>query len=183
MAATTREIDPHRLRAAEWRHLPVLQDPEELRLLGERELRDLVEEERAAGGLLQEAGLRLDGSRERPLAVAEEGALEQRLGNGGTVDRDERSTRPPTAVVDGAGGELLPRSRGTGDEHRRAHLGRLAQRATRLAHRGASPMSRSAEKRPCTARRKPSTSRWSSTSRATFRSTAATVSTLKGFTT
>jgi hypothetical protein len=54
---------------------------------GERGLRDLVEEEGAAVGLLEEALARADGAGERAARVPEELALQQRLGHRRAVDR------------------------------------------------------------------------------------------------
>ena len=58
-----------------------------------RGLADLVEEERSALRLLEEALLLLDGARERAALVAEELGLEEVLGHRAAVDRDERAGR------------------------------------------------------------------------------------------
>src|SRR2546422_8122535 len=54
-------------------------------------IRDLVEEQRAATGLLEPADLAHDRPGERTLLVPEQLAFEQVLGDGGAVDGDERS--------------------------------------------------------------------------------------------
>src|SRR6185503_20145739 len=60
---------------------------QQLRLRGGRQLRDLVEEERAAARRLEQAGLRRGRARERTALVAEELALDDRLGERGAVER------------------------------------------------------------------------------------------------
>ena len=71
----------------------LLQRAEELHLEVQRELADLVEEERALVGDLELARARRDGARERALHVAEELALDEVLGDGAAVDDDERAVR------------------------------------------------------------------------------------------
>src|SRR5262249_60322710 len=74
-----------------------------LRLQGVREQADLVEEDRAAVGGLEQARLRLAGVRERAALEAEHLRLEQGLGNRRAVDVDERPGAPR------AGGVKRPR--------------------------------------------------------------------------
>ena len=57
-----------------------LEHAQKLRLRRQRHLADLVEQHRAGGRALEQAGLRLDRSGERALLVPEQLALEQRLG-------------------------------------------------------------------------------------------------------
>src|SRR5439155_515742 len=113
--ADERELDPrddarphaahavgtHRL------HFLVLQDAEQLRLHGRRRLADLVEEDGALARLLEEPAAVALGAGEGPAQVAEELALEERLGEGGAVLHQERRLRARAAVVDGARQELL----------------------------------------------------------------------------
>ena len=72
-----------------------------------RHLGDLVEEQRAAIGELEAALPPLDGAGERALLVAEELALEQRLGNRRAVDRHERHGRARAQLVDRLRDQLL----------------------------------------------------------------------------
>ena len=58
--------------------LALLQDAQQLGLQRRRQLADLVEEQRAAVGLLERPTLPLGGAGERAALVAEELALEQR---------------------------------------------------------------------------------------------------------
>ena len=68
---------------------PLLEGAQQLGLQPEREVADLVEEERAAVGLDEESGAGAARVGEGAAGVAEELALEQRLGHGRAVDRDE----------------------------------------------------------------------------------------------
>src|SRR5262249_60159836 len=63
---------------------------QDLRLEGERQIADLVEEERAAVRQLEFAGLAVLRAGEGALLVAEQFRLEQRLGDRRTVDGDKR---------------------------------------------------------------------------------------------
>jgi hypothetical protein len=69
--------------------LALLDDAEQLGLEGDRGLGDLVEEEGPAVGLLEEAPAGGDGAGEGAPGVAEELALQQRLGDGSAVHRDK----------------------------------------------------------------------------------------------
>ena len=83
-------VDGDRLGAADAAHLARLERAQELRLQLERQLADLVEEERAAVGALEGAGDAGDGAGEGAALVAEELALDQRRRHGAAVDDDER---------------------------------------------------------------------------------------------
>jgi hypothetical protein len=107
----------------------------------EGHLAHLVEEERAAVGELEEALLVFGGARERALLVPEELALEQVLGHGRAVLRDEELVLAARLVVHGAGDELLARAGLALDEHRDARVDHLAELLEELPHRSAlSPM-------------------------------------------
>src|SRR4030095_4667889 len=82
-----------------------LEHAQELRLDRQRDLADLVEEDRAAVGLFEETLLRGDGARERTLLVAEEVRLDEALGDRGAAHGYERplAARPR---VDRGGGDL-----------------------------------------------------------------------------
>ena len=71
--------------------LAVLEEAQQQRLHAQAHLADFVEEQRAAVGQLQLAGLVAVGAGEAALDVAEQLRLEQRLGEAGAVDRDERA--------------------------------------------------------------------------------------------
>src|SRR3989441_4314049 len=79
----------------------LLDDLEELDLQRQLDVADLVEEQRAAVGRLEQAGLRRLRVRIGAALVAEELGLEERRGNRGAVDLDERPGAPLALVVDG----------------------------------------------------------------------------------
>src|SRR6185295_2133882 len=87
-----------------------------------RELADLVEEERPAVGLLEEAAPPRRGAGEGAGLVTEELAREHALGEDAAALGDEGPARAIAAVVDRAGHELLAGPRLAEDQHR--HVGR-----------------------------------------------------------
>ena len=123
LAAMIRTSTCRLSRLADRAHLAVLENPEELGLGLERQLGDLVQEERAAVSGGEEAGVSGLRTRERAAAMPEELALHQIARQGRAVQRDERLPRAPAAGVDGPRHQLLARARLAGDEH-----GRLAAR-------------------------------------------------------
>jgi hypothetical protein len=72
-----------------------------------RHVADLVEEQRAAIGLLEAAAAQCIGAGEGALLVTEQLGLEQLGGNGRRVQGDERLVGPGTMVVQGAGDQFL----------------------------------------------------------------------------
>src|SRR5262249_54175582 len=113
-------VDAPPLRAADGSHLLLLQDAEQLHLHRRRHVADLVEEERAAVGLDEEARLVAERSSERTAHVAEELALEQRLGERSAIDGDERTGAARAVLVDRARDHLLPGAALAEDQHRAA---------------------------------------------------------------
>ena len=92
------DVERHLAVAADRPHRPLLQRAQQLRLQRERQLADLVEEERAAVRLHEEARARAARVGEGAARVAEQLALEQRLGHRGAVDGDERPVRAPACA-------------------------------------------------------------------------------------
>ena len=86
---------------------------------------------------LEDAGPAIVRAGERALLVAEDLALEQRLGNRGAVDGDERERRARAQLVDGLRDELLARPRLAPDEHRRRRRRRLLDHAIERSNPGA----------------------------------------------
>ena len=82
-------VDLALLAGADRANAAALEHVEQLRLQRGRHLADLVEKQRAAVGLGEEAGAIGDRAGERAFDVAEQLALEQRLGQRRAVDRDE----------------------------------------------------------------------------------------------
>jgi hypothetical protein len=101
------DVHRERTRRAHPLHLPELEGAQELRLEVERQLPDLVEEDGPAVRLLEGPLAQPVGAREGPLLVPEQLALDEGLGDGRAVDRDEGRLATPRSVVDGAGDELL----------------------------------------------------------------------------
>ena len=118
------------LRGAEPLELAGLQHAQQLGLHLERQLADLVEEDRAPVRQLEAAGRAGDRAGEGALLVAEELALDERGGQGRAVHRDERPAPAGAAVVDGARHQLLAGPGLAEHEHRRVgrrHLAHLPQ--------------------------------------------------------
>ena len=86
------------LGAAHGTHLVLLQDAQELDLQARRHVADLVEQQSAAIGGLEQALVGADRAGEGAFLVAEELRFEQVLGHGAAVDGDEgrdRDVRSP----------------------------------------------------------------------------------------
>ena len=90
MAAMMRTSTLNGRRLAERADFAGLEEAEELRLEVEAELADFVEEQRAAAGGADDAGVVAVGAGEGAAAVAEELALEHVARHGGAVEGDER---------------------------------------------------------------------------------------------
>ena len=127
--------DPHVDRAllarADGAHGAALEHVQQLGLEGRGHLADLVEQERAAVGLGEEARARGGRAREGALHVAEELALEQGLGKRGAVDGDERAAGAAARGVDRAGQGGLARAGLAHEEHRASRRPRRARRRRR----------------------------------------------------
>src|SRR6266851_4882957 len=91
--------------------LPLLQRPEQVLLKGGARLADLIKKKGSPIGDLEESGRIVHGARESALLVAEELALQERLGQGGAVDRYEGFVLPRAVGVNRPGDQFLPRSR------------------------------------------------------------------------
>ena len=105
------EVDADRTVGADRIDLAVLQRAQQLHLDVERQLADLVEEERAAVGLAELADMLVGGAGEGALLVAEEDALDEIVGNRAAIDRDERSSAAVAGALDGARDQLLADAR------------------------------------------------------------------------
>ncbi len=95
----------------------ILEHAQELDLGGERQLGDLVEEERAAVRGLDAAHAPGAGVGVEARLVAEELALDQAFGQGAAIDRDERAVAPLAEAVQRARHQLLAGPGFPGDEH------------------------------------------------------------------
>src|SRR5262249_61018428 len=100
-------VDADRPLAADPLELALLQQPQQLGLHRRRHVADLVEEQRAAVGLLELAEMSCRGAGERAFFVAEQLRLDQLGGNRRAVDADERTIASAAALVDGPRHQLL----------------------------------------------------------------------------
>src|SRR6185295_5595746 len=113
------DVGPDRLRAPDALERLLLEYAQQLRLEVERQVADLVQEERAVVGELEAPEPSCDGARERAPLVSEQLALEEPGRDGGAVERDERTAPPPAQPVNQAGDQLLAGSGLAPDEDRR----------------------------------------------------------------
>ena len=111
VAATTRTSRAWRAGRADAANGVAVERTEELRLRVERQISDLVEEERAALGLLEGAAASRVRARERALLVAEELALDELARDARHVDRDERLVLARRERVERLRDELLAAAR------------------------------------------------------------------------
>ena len=114
--------------------LALLQHAQQLHLGGERDVADLVEEDGAAVGGVEEALLVALRAGEGALHVAEELRLEERLGEGAAVQGHEGMALARAAGVEGAGHQLLAGAALAGDEHRGGAVGHRVDHPRHLAH-------------------------------------------------
>src|SRR5262249_30305852 len=128
------DLDLNLLAAADPPERVLLEDPQELRLHRDVHLGDLVEEERAVVGELEASEPPFERSREGAALVAEDLALDQRLGNGRTIDGHERTLAPLGGLVDRPRDQFLPGATLAVDEDRRAAVGGQLDPAIRLLH-------------------------------------------------
>ena len=105
------------LAAAEALELPVLDDAQDLLLHEGGGGREFVEEERAAVGALEAALVRPGGPGEGARLVAEEFALEERVGDGRAVHLEERGVPAVREIVQPRRDQLLARAALADDEH------------------------------------------------------------------
>src|SRR4051794_7585692 len=130
-------VDALLLTAAQTPERPLLQDAQQLHLRRRLHLGNLVEEQRAAVRELEDADAAVLRAGEGAFLVAEDLALEQRLGNRRAVDRHERERRARAQLVDGLRDQLLAGARLAGDQHRRLRRRRLLDHAIHTADAGA----------------------------------------------
>ena len=159
-----------------------LEHVQELRLERGRHLAHLVEEQRAAVGLGEEAARALVAPGERALHVAEELALQERLGERRAVDGDERAAGARARRVDGARERALARAGLADDEHRRLGVRHARGDVEDLAHRRAlrDQAAEADARRAASARRLRASPRTRASSSARPRKSASS-SSLKGF--
>ena len=133
------DADVHRQRhvLADPADLLLLQDPVELDLHRQRQVADLVEEDGAAVGLLEEAALQAGRAGEGAAGVAEELALHELGRQGAAVDRHEAAVLAGAPGVDGPGRQLLAGAGLAGEQHRDVERAGLLEELVDLPHRRA----------------------------------------------
>ena len=114
-------------------HHAILDDAQQLGLEGLRHLGELVQEEGAAVGGFEQAGLVAVGAGKGPLAVAEHLGLEQRLGQGGAVDGHDAPAGAAAVLVNELRDHFLAGATLAADEHRGVGGGHLPGQLHRLA--------------------------------------------------
>ena len=123
------DVGPDRMVAADRDELALLQHPQQPGLRLERHVADLVEEQRAAIGLLEPAEPARVGAGERALLVAEQLALDQLARDRRHVDGDERAVAALAEIVQRARHQLLAGAGLAGDQH--GEVGVISRAMTR----------------------------------------------------
>ena len=126
-------VDVQRAGAADPLELLRFERAQDLGLQPERQIADLVEEQRAAVRHLEPARLAADGAGKCALLVAEQLGLEQRVGDRGAVDRDKRAVRARAQRVQRAREEFLSGAALAFEEHGGIRLARRGAAAVRPA--------------------------------------------------
>ena len=122
--------------AADPRDHLALEHAQQLGLQRQRHVADLVEEQRAAVGGLEEADLALVGAGERAALVAEQLALEQALGQRRAVELDQRPVAAAGALVDRLAHQLLADPGLAEDQHGHRGVGDPLDQRVDPLHRG-----------------------------------------------
>ena len=112
---------------------------EQLRLQLQRELADLVDQERAAVGALEDALAHRHRAGERPLLVPEQLRLDQVGRDGGAVEDDEGAIATPALLVERLGELLLAGARLPFQDHRDVGHGEAGEERIETTHRRAGP--------------------------------------------
>ncbi len=121
------DVDRDRRIATDALIRPFLQNAEQLDLDRQRDLADLIEEQRAAVGPAKASISGGVGTGERALFVTEEFALEDALGERGTVYGDERPFAAWAGAVQGLCREFLARAAFAREQHGCWRVGDLVQ--------------------------------------------------------
>jgi hypothetical protein len=115
----------------------LLQNAQQARLHGRRNVADFVQKDRPALGQGKAAGFVPPRVRERAGFVAEQFRFQQRVGQGAAVDGHEGLILAPRQRVDGAGEQLLAGAAGALDQHRAFAVRQQRQQLEHLPHRRA----------------------------------------------
>ena len=125
VAQTTRTSTSNASILAHAANFAAFQHAQQLGLHRLGQLADLVEEDRAAVGDFEQPDAVFVGAGERPFAMAEQLALDQRFGQGAAVDGHERLSRAQALIVHRAGDQFLAGAGLAQDQHRGVASARL----------------------------------------------------------
>src|SRR5579885_612205 len=95
----------------------LLQNPQQLHLSAGGHVANFIQKNCSTVGLLEAADASAFGAGKGAPLVTEQFAFQQRFGNGGAVDGDERSGGPVAVLVNGAGNKLLAGAGLAADQH------------------------------------------------------------------
>ena len=129
-------VGGQRLAAADALELALLHEPQQLALQRQRQLADLVEEQRAAVRRLDLADHARVGAGVRAALVAEQLALDERGRQRRAVDVDERRLAPRAVDVDRAREQALAGAGLAVEQHGRVGLRRAHDHLVHRGHRG-----------------------------------------------
>src|SRR6266566_690389 len=119
--------DPHvhadGLVTADPLEVALLEHAEQLRLQLQRQIPDLVQEERTPVGELKPPNASSQSARECTLLMSKQFALDQAGGQGGTIDLDQRPVTSRAQIVQRPGHQLLASSRFADEQDRRIGRG------------------------------------------------------------
>ena len=120
-------VNGNALARTQAHHFALLQHPQQLDLNGHRQITDFIEEQGAAIGLLEPAGLGAEGAGESAFFVAEQLGLDQGFRERTAVHRHKRPVAPGAEVVDMACHQLLAGAGFANDQHTGFARGDLLQ--------------------------------------------------------
>src|SRR5262249_30619743 len=100
-------LEATRLVGTNWQNFFLLDGPEQLRLRGQRQFADLVEEDSPPRGMDKNPGLVAIGPGEGPLAMAEKLVFQEVVRDRGAVDRQKAGICSRALQMNGSGNELL----------------------------------------------------------------------------
>ena len=129
------DIGADRLAPTDAGELALLQNPQQPGLRLGRHVADFVEEQGAAGGLLEAAGIAVGGAGEGAALVAEQLCLDQFARDRGHVDGNERTGAATAEIMQGARHQFLPGATFAVDHHREVRRRQPRDRAVYILHR------------------------------------------------
>ncbi|MNI42721.1 hypothetical protein D3C73_970220 [compost metagenome] len=112
----------------------LLEKTQQVGLQLRRQVTDFVKEQRSAIGRLDPSDLALMGAGKRALLMTKQFGLDQVLGDGAAIDRNEGLVVALGLTVQGAGDQLFAGSAFTANQHRRFGRRQLAQQLAQLAN-------------------------------------------------